>query len=106
MGSIKILDTRHTCQNCRFNDGMAYTSNPVKYKCTFDGEYYEGMHPCHLDLAPVVRCKDCKHCSEYAFGISHTPTLACVDVDENGVVKFAVATTPDHFCAKGERRSK
>lgn len=59
-----------------------------------------------VDAVEVVRCKDCKHYSEYEFGISHTPTLACVDVDKNGVVKFAVATPPDHFCAKGERRNE
>lgn len=42
-----------TCGSCSFNDGTYYTSYPPKYRCTFDGEYYDGMHHCHLDLKPV-----------------------------------------------------
>lgn len=42
-----------TCSSCSFNDGMCYTSLPPKYRCTFDNQFYDGMHACHLDLAPV-----------------------------------------------------
>ena len=50
---MEILDIRQTCQNCRFNDGMIYTSNPPKYKCTFDNQYYDCLHKRHLDLKPT-----------------------------------------------------
>ena len=50
---MEIFNGR-TCGNCSFNDGMCYTSNPPKFRCTFDNEYYEGFHPCHFDLKPVI----------------------------------------------------
>lgn len=42
------------CANCCFTDGLCYTSYPPKYRCTFDNNFYNGFHACHLDLAPVV----------------------------------------------------
>lgn len=42
------------CGNCSFTDGLVYTSYPPKYRCTFDNNFYDGHHACHLDLAPVV----------------------------------------------------
>lgn len=54
-----FIDFTNACSNCRFNDGLVYTSNPPKYKCTFDNEFYAGYHTCHLDLTPVVRCEKC-----------------------------------------------
>lgn len=100
MDSMKILDTRHTCQNCRFNDGMAYTSNPVKYKCTFDGNFYEGLHPCHLDLAPVIRCKECKLWEKIESSLLGE-VMCCTG---QGDVKIQKAA--DDFCSYGERRSE
>lgn len=41
------------CANCHFTDGLVYTSMPPKYKCTFDNNFYDGWHQCHLELAPV-----------------------------------------------------
>ena len=97
MDNMKILDTRHTCQNCRFNDGMVYTSSPVKYKCTFDGNFYEGLHPCHLDLAPVVRCKDCVNYKPYAKPVE----------DFDGFCEIREGETDDYeFCSYGKRRSE
>lgn len=43
-----------TCGNCPFNDGLCYTSLPPKYKCTFDNEFYDGIHECHYELKPVI----------------------------------------------------
>ena len=45
------------CANCYFTDGLVYTSMPPKYKCTFDGNYYDGWHKCHLELALVKHAK-------------------------------------------------
>lgn len=42
------------CANCSFTDGLCYMSYPPRYRCTFTGEYYDGFHGCHLDIAPVV----------------------------------------------------
>lgn len=42
-----------TCANCSFTDGLCYTSLPPKYRCTFDNNFYDGYHICHLELAPV-----------------------------------------------------
>lgn len=41
------------CANCSFTDGLCYTSLPPKYRCTFDNNFYDGYHACHLELAPV-----------------------------------------------------
>ena len=43
-----------TCGNCPFNDGQCYTSLPPKFKCTFDNNFYDGMHACHHELKPVI----------------------------------------------------
>lgn len=83
---LNILDKRQTCANCRFNSGEVYASNPVKYKCTFDNNYYDGIHPCHLDLVPVVRCRDC--------AIPHNSWTGCPKL--NGCV-----TRPNDYCSYG-----
>ena len=43
-----------TCGSCYFNYGLCYTAMPPKYKCTFDNNFYDSHHNCHLDLAPVI----------------------------------------------------
>jgi len=57
------------------------------------------------DVEIVVRCKDCKHSGMYCFGTSKEETLACLEIEEDGFVRFATAVPPDHFCACGERRN-
>lgn len=37
------------CSNCEMNDGVVYTSNPPKYRCTLSGYFNEGTHVCNLD---------------------------------------------------------
>ena len=96
-----------TCEDCFHNKACNTVFEVLRFKGFGDVRSIDQICPDFADksrFVEVVRCKDCKHCSKYAFGISYTQTLACVDVDENGVVKFAVATTPDHFCAKRERK--
>ena len=46
-----------TCGSCYFNDGLCYTAMPPKYRCTFDNNFYDCHHNCHLVLAPVVHAK-------------------------------------------------
>lgn len=54
------------------------------------------------DVAPVVRCKDCKH-----YQITENGEYACVrDADEKDGVWFGFIqnTPPLWFCADGERK--
>lgn len=34
------------CCNCPFNDGVCYSSNPVKYRCTVTYKYHEAYYSC------------------------------------------------------------
>ena len=36
----------NSCSNCGNNDGMVYTSNPPKWRCTLDGEWHTGAYCC------------------------------------------------------------
>lgn len=36
----------NTCSNCEHNDGMIYTSNPPKWKCTFTNEWHTADYYC------------------------------------------------------------
>lgn len=45
------------CANCKYNDGLVYTSNPVQYKCTVTWEYHHGGYECDVEFAPVRRGK-------------------------------------------------
>lgn len=65
------------CVNCSFTDGLCYASYPPKYRCTFDNNFYDGYHACHLELVPmrhgrwieeesdevgdIFRCSECGH---------------------------------------------
>lgn len=60
-------------------------------------------HPT-IDAVPVVRCKDCKWSGMYCFGTSDYEQLACLEVEEDGFVRFATAVDADDFCSYGERR--
>ena len=59
-----------------------------------------------LELAPIVRCKDCKRSGMYAFGVGDRTHLACLEVEEDGFIRCASAVEPDDFCSHGERRSE
>ena len=41
------------CINCKYNDGMVYTSMPPKYKCTITKEFHLGDDDCNVEFAPV-----------------------------------------------------
>lgn len=57
-----------------------------------------------VDAVEVVRCKDCKWSGMYAFGCGDTETLACLEIEEDGFIRFATAVDPNGFCSNGERR--
>ena len=51
------------------------------------------------DVVEVVRCKDCKHSGMYCFGNSKEETLACLETEEDGFVRFATAVKADDYCS-------
>lgn len=89
---MNILDVQKTCKACRFTDGNVYMSNPPKYKCTFNGEFYDELHTCHLELVPIVRCKDCKRKKPDVFFDLYWCMGKLVE--------------EDHFCGYGEKESE
>lgn len=56
-----------TCGNCPFNDGQCYTSLPPKFKCTFDNNFYDGMHVCHHEFKPVIHAEWLEGCGIVEF---------------------------------------
>lgn len=41
------------CAYCKYNDGVVYTSNPPKYRCSVTGEYHLALDDCNVEFAPV-----------------------------------------------------
>lgn len=41
------------CAICKHNDGLVYTSIPVKYRCKITGEFHEGWYNCDVEFVPV-----------------------------------------------------
>lgn len=76
------------CCNCEFNDGFIYPTMPPKYKCTITNQYHFGNFDCNLELAPVVKCKDCKWYN------SGNADCWC----------FWVDTLETDYCSMGERK--
>ena len=59
----------------------------------------------YIEVEPVVRCKDCKHSGMYSFGCGDNEKLACLEVEEDGFVRFATAVDANGYCSRGERRA-
>jgi hypothetical protein len=57
-----------------------------------------------VEAVEVVRCKDCKYSGLYCFGRGDNEVLACLEVEEDGFVRFATKVNPDHYCGCGERK--
>ena len=53
------------------------------------------------DVAPVVRCKDCKHYRNYPNGLCYLHTEP--KTNARGYSGEAVCVEPDDFCSYGER---
>lgn len=56
------------------------------------------------DVVEVVRCRDCKYSGMYCFGDSTDQELACLDIEDDGFIRFARSVDPNDFCSCGERR--
>lgn len=54
------------------------------------------------DVAPVVRCKDCKHYRNYPNGLCYLHTEP--KTNARGYSGDAVCVEPDDFCSYGERK--
>ena len=54
------------------------------------------------DVAPVVRCKDCKHYRNYPNGLCYIHTEP--KTNARGYSGEAVCVEPDDFCSYGERK--
>lgn len=54
------------------------------------------------DVAPVVRCKDCKHYRNYPNGLCYLHTEP--KTNARGYSGEAVCVEPDDFCSYGERK--
>lgn len=54
------------------------------------------------DVAPVVRCKDCKHYRNYQNGLCYLHTEP--KTNARGYSGDAVCVEPDDFCSYGERK--
>lgn len=62
--------------------------------------------PPPVNVIEVVFCKDCEKSGMYAFGCGDAEELACLEVEENGFVRFATAVDPYGYCNHGKRRKK
>lgn len=47
-----------TCGFCPFNDGMCYTSNPPKRKCTITGEFHFYDDECNCEYSRLLKEKE------------------------------------------------
>jgi hypothetical protein len=54
------------------------------------------------DVAPVVRCKDCKHYRNYQNGLCYLHTEP--KTNARGYSGDAVCVEPDDFCSYGEKK--
>ena len=52
--STSCIASQGCCAFCANNDGMVYTSNPVKYKCMIDRDWHEAGHCCENFIARSV----------------------------------------------------
>lgn len=55
------------------------------------------------DVAPVVRCKDCKHYRNYPNGLCYLHTEP--KTNARGYSGDEVCVEPDDFCSYGERKN-
>lgn len=58
------------------------------------------------DVVEVVRCKDCKYSGMHCFGTSKEETLACLEIEEDGFIRFATAVKADDYCSRGAKMDK
>lgn len=77
-----------TCGMCPFNDGMCYTSNPPKRKCTITGEFHFYDDECNC-----VGARLCKELERASLDKSPTePVYLNIDGSATGDI-YGIATT-------------
>ena len=76
-----------TCAFCEKTDGMCYTSNPPKRKCTITGKFHEYDHICDVSItnADRIRAMSDEELAELFDGIvdnGRSCSLICGDLNE------------------------
>ena len=72
LGSLAFFNYK-TCSNCAHNDGMVYTSNPPKWKCTLTNEWHEGDFKCDNFADQALVYGKISNLSNINGGITLTP---------------------------------
>ena len=84
------------CYECKWLDrSIILTSNPPQYGCTLGFGSHYADHECEYDFMPIVRCKDCRYCTEH-YDRDGYPYWMCKEWDGG--------TNADGYCHCGERR--
>lgn len=83
-----VYNVCKSCSICNRNDGMCYTSNPPKYRCTLDGKFYDGHHSCDkFDNTPTYGTIKGKVVENYDMELNSTSitgnTTKVEDLDSN-----------------------
>ena len=68
-----------TCGFCENTDGMCYTSNPPKRKCTVTGKFHEYDHICDAPKTNADRIRSMTDEEMADIMSMHTATGACND---------------------------
>ena len=90
--------------NHRLNFLMAENGEYDHYTSGFDEAVTRVENFPAADVAEVVRGKDCKYSGMYCFGTSKEETLACLETEEDGFIRFATSVKADDYCSRGERK--
>lgn len=66
------------CGNCTKTDGLCYTSNPPKVKCTVTGKFHEYGDECDAIVEHPKICTRCLVCGELVeISNPHLPVKIC-----------------------------
>ena len=52
-----------TCDDCKYNDGVCYTTYPVQYRCTITDNMHTAGYECDVEFKPeiVAHWEDCSN---------------------------------------------
>lgn len=89
-----MAEKEKSCSECIHHE--------ICYKIEHFGRDLESTSPCEQflgknDVAPVVRCKDCKCAQTNNFGVSSNIVLCCLETSKS-------VRQMDDFCSYGERK--
>lgn len=99
--AIAIIEEKQKelCPLGRYGRGYVYGSDREKYDAWDEIIDALGNIP-SADVAPVVRCKDCKHYHNHPNGLCYLHTEP--KANARGYSGDAVCVEPDDFCSYGE----